>query len=176
MCGCGQPTKIATRTFSKSGHVRGCPVKFIRNHSQRALTNDLHAGVFYVVNDETQCWEWQRAKDRKGYGIASWNGQKGFAHRHYYEQAKGAIPDGYQVDHLCRNPSCVNPNHLEAVLPVENTRRGRSAKLTKEDVAAIRLLASCKTYEELGREYGVTSSAINQVVNFRSWKDVDSAA
>lgn len=45
------------------------------------------------------------------------------AHRITYEDAVGPIPDGWHVDHLCFNPRCVNPAHLEAVPPDENTRR-----------------------------------------------------
>lgn len=45
-------------------------------------------------------------------------------HREFFIWAGGRIPDGHQVDHLCRRPGCVNPNHLEAVTPRENTLRG----------------------------------------------------
>jgi len=49
-----------------------------------------------------------------------------YAHRWYYEIAYGPIPEGSQVDHLCRNRSCVNPLHLEAVSQQENIARGMS--------------------------------------------------
>ena len=45
------------------------------------------------------------------------------AHRFSYERAKGVIPEGLELDHLCRNPACVNPDHLEAVSGHENVRR-----------------------------------------------------
>ncbi len=47
-----------------------------------------------------------------------------YAHRWAYEQARGAIPDGMHLDHLCRNTLCVNPDHLQAVTARENLRRG----------------------------------------------------
>ncbi len=48
------------------------------------------------------------------------------AHRFAYELLVGLIPVGLQIDHLCRNPSCCNPTHMEPVLPTENLRRGFS--------------------------------------------------
>lgn len=67
-----------------------------------------------------QCWLWMGSRDRKGYGQL-WNKR---AHRLSYEALVGPIPEGLQIDHLCRNPPCVNPAHLEAVTSRENTRRG----------------------------------------------------
>ncbi|MFJ4777405.1 HNH endonuclease signature motif containing protein [Streptomyces sp. NPDC088762] len=51
-------------------------------------------------------------------------GQKRYTHRIMYEQAKGPIPEGLQIDHLCRNRACANPEHLEAVTQKENILRG----------------------------------------------------
>lgn len=59
-----------------------------------------------------------------GYGqFSPVRGTTLYAHRIAYEYAKGAIPEGLQIDHLCRNTRCVNPEHLEAVTPRTNTRR-----------------------------------------------------
>lgn len=52
---------------------------------------------------------------------------KVYAHRWIYEQVVGAIPDGYEVDHVCKVGMCVNPDHLEAVTHAENLRRERMA-------------------------------------------------
>ncbi len=79
------------------------------------------------ANDEnTGCWNWLNCKDKWGYGIV-WSAvskKTFYAHRFVYEIAKGKIPKGLQIDHLCRNPSCVNPSHLEAVTQKENCLRG----------------------------------------------------
>lgn len=48
-----------------------------------------------------------------------------YAHRWIYEQVVGPIPEGYEVDHTCRRPMCVNPKCLEAVTQAENNRRNR---------------------------------------------------
>jgi hypothetical protein len=57
-------------------------------------------------------------------------GKKVLVHRWFYEQANGPIPDGLELDHLCRNPRCCNPAHLEAVTHAENMARGKAAQQT----------------------------------------------
>jgi hypothetical protein len=72
------------------------------------------------------CWEWSACKDRHGYGII-WDTPTGNnlrAHRVVYEALVGPIPSGLVLDHLCRNPSCVNPTHMEPVTHRENILRG----------------------------------------------------
>lgn len=76
------------------------------------------------------CWEWTAAKMKYGYGRFRSGGsyENGgrivFAHRWAYEYLRGPIPAGLVLDHLCRNPSCVNPDHLEPVTSGENVLRG----------------------------------------------------
>ncbi len=70
------------------------------------------------------CWTWQAAKVGSGYGRVHWGGWVQQAHRVAYELLVGPIPDGLHLDHLCRNPGCVNPAHLEPVTPGENVLRG----------------------------------------------------
>lgn len=74
------------------------------------------------------CWVWTGARNAKGYGVTSSIEQERLVHRAMYRLLVGPIPDGYFVDHLCRNPSCCNPAHLEPVTPGENTRRGLEAR------------------------------------------------
>lgn len=70
------------------------------------------------------CWRWTGAKNERGYGRVTIAKVAAYAHRAAYTEAVGPIPDGLHLDHLCRNPSCINPDHLEPVTPLENTRRG----------------------------------------------------
>ena len=70
------------------------------------------------------CWEWTACKLKKGYGRIKQNGVKYSAHRISWEMKNGKIPKGLQIDHLCRNTSCVNPDHLEPVTQKENILRG----------------------------------------------------
>lgn len=72
------------------------------------------------------CWLWTRSKDSGGYGMF-WNGKRlGLAHRVAYELLSGEIPKGLQIDHLCRNRACCNPEHMEPVPQSVNTLRGNN--------------------------------------------------
>lgn len=72
---------------------------------------------------EGACWPWYAFIDPQGYGR---HGRTSMAHRVVYEALVGPIPEGLQLDHLCRNRSCVNPAHLEPVTMHENIVRGAS--------------------------------------------------
>jgi hypothetical protein len=79
------------------------------------------------VFNNTPCWEWVGAKGWKYYGTLKINHANQMAHRWAYEYFIGNIPDGHEIDHLCRNRSCVNAMHLEAVTAKENILRGEGA-------------------------------------------------
>lgn len=69
------------------------------------------------------CWYFTGKRNRKGYGQA---GMHGPAHRYYYRELVGPIPEGLTIDHLCEVTYCVNPAHMEPVTVQENTRRARA--------------------------------------------------
>ena len=73
------------------------------------------------------CWLWHGTKNNMGYGKLT-RGRRGeglvYAHRLAYELFVGPIPEGLTIDHLCRTPACVNPQHLEPTTMRENHLRG----------------------------------------------------
>ncbi len=79
-----------------------------------------------------ECWVWIGYADRLGYGRFRRPAEGGrgglcMAHRFAYEMLVGPVPEGLELDHLCRNRGCCNPAHLEAVTHLENMRRGAHA-------------------------------------------------
>ena len=82
-----------------------------------------------AVDPDTGCWNWRGSKGgfKRGYGIFSFRGRVVLAHRFSYRVRRGAIPfETPHLDHLCRNPGCANPDHLEPVTNKENALRGVS--------------------------------------------------
>ena len=74
--------------------------------------------------DPMGCWIWKDSKSRAGYAQFFTQGRRPVAHRVSYELFVGPIPEGLDLDHLCRNTSCVRPTHLEPVTRRENLVRG----------------------------------------------------
>lgn len=70
------------------------------------------------------CWDWTGTKTDDGYGRVHTDAGMRVAHRVIYELLVGEIPEGHDLDHLCRNRACCNPQHLEPVTRRENLLRG----------------------------------------------------
>lgn len=76
-----------------------------------------------------ECWVWRNIAPG-AYASFRWFAREYPAHRMSLRDAGVKVPDGMDVDHLCRNPSCVRPEHLEVVTRAENIRRGKKGNRT----------------------------------------------
>ena len=88
------------------------------------MTDADEAKIMSKVCVVESCWLWTGSLNSSGYAFTTVGGTHQGAHRVMYEHRHGPIPRGLHIDHLCRNRSCVNPGHLEAVTPSVNNRRG----------------------------------------------------
>ena len=91
-------------------YLRGAPVR------ERFMS--------HVVVQSNDCWQWV-AHSQRGYGMFKWDGHVYRAHQAAYMLWVGEIPPGLELDHLCCNKGCVNPQHLEPVTHRENMNRRR---------------------------------------------------
>ncbi len=110
---------------------------------------------------ETGCWEWQGSLTRKGYGQfhvgSRRDGSRRMVRAHIfaYETEIGIIPEGLQLDHLCRNHACVNPAHLEPVTGSVNCRRGLTG-------ANMKLREGAKTHCPKGHPYDSRNTLVRK--------------
>jgi hypothetical protein len=139
-----------------------------------------------------ECWEWQAARVRHGYGRIGTGVGRGIdgAHRVSWQLHFGPIPAGMSICHTCDNPPCVNPVHLFVGTQDENwadmRTKGRgsepphrlgeavnTAVLTEATVRICReRYAAGERTTDLAREFGVNQSTIKRVVSRKTWKHV----
>jgi hypothetical protein len=136
--------------------------------------------IGHTVEDrgyETPCWIANKKPQENGYVVLPWhkdgeeNSTRIGAHRLAYMRGKGPIPEGFHIDHLCRVPTCINPDHLEAVLPVENVRRSSQTKLNPDLVREIR--TSSETGIAIANRLGVSRALISRVRQGIAWRDIE---
>lgn len=90
------------------------------------MNSALEDRFWSKVDKSGPCWLWLASTDGRGYGKINVGGKLVPAHRLSFIWSLGSIPDDKQLDHLCRNHRCVNPNHLEPVTQQVNPLRGET--------------------------------------------------
>jgi len=130
---CVNPSHLVPMTQSENAKFKKKP-QIITKYSFQRKRRDPHLtriGIFGKIRAITDkikftdgCHIWTGAKNQLGYGRITIFGKSKQAHRVIYELVKGPIPEGLVLDHKCKNPSCVNTEHLEPVSQLENVRRG----------------------------------------------------
>ncbi len=120
----------------------------------------------------TPCWIWDRTLVH-GYGqtrIVGADGLKNvaiYAHVWLWNMVNEPVPDGLQLDHLCKIRKCCRPDHLEIVTNAENVRRSSKAKLTYAAVAEIR--TNMKSGLDYAAQFSVSPQAISHVKRGKTW-------
>ena len=99
-----------------------------------------------IPEPNSGCWIWIGALRKGDYGQIVIDGKKKLAHRISYEIHKGPIPEGMELDHICRMHQCINPDHLEAVSHRVNVLRG----------AAPSAVHAAKTHCSKGHEFSAS--------------------
>jgi hypothetical protein len=150
----------AYREANREKHIAYCRNYWRKHHPPKPQK------PFYEV-EESGCWNWLKYRNGEGYGVAWHEGRTILAHRFYYENKYGFVPKGLELDHLCRNRGCVNPDHVEPVTHLENLLRGKKTKLTPQIVQRIR--TSTLSGADLGRLYSVTAECIYAIRKGRTW-------
>lgn len=106
--------------------ARGRPRRFKPGHNAHGRpSRPLQERLWWRVNKTGTCWLWTDKPDSNGYGvIVLEDGRNYKVHRVVYELCVVPIPKGLEIDHLCRNRICVNPEHMEPVTTRVNIMRG----------------------------------------------------
>jgi len=181
-CGCNRDTTIAQDTDRSNWKLTGVPRQFIRGHAHALTMNPEYAerDCGYL----TPCWIWMRGRGSINeyglqYGVARRPGEgiPTSSHRYVYEKIIGAdsIPDGYDLDHLCRITLCCNPDHIEPVTHEENVRRGTNTRLTPEGVRRMfQLRAQGVTFRAITEEFEISMSHAMKIIYGKKWKGIGS--
>ena len=136
----------------------------------------------HVSHRGDPCLIWPFGGNGNGYGRIQYEGTSRYPHRVMCQLTHGPAPSrGYQAAHKCGNRECVNPEHLrwldQSGNEIDKVAHGRDnrgekhplATLTEADVRQIRALAGSLTHREIGRRFGVGSTAVCRILNRTRW-------
>ena len=180
----------------KRWHKYGDPL-FVKQHRrEHGTTVDLaYIKSQCVIDGETGCWLWQRARDTHGYGLIGIDGKTPRVHRVAWELKNGPIPEGEEILHKCpvipRNKNCCNPDHLKAGPHSENmndddmieyrrsslNRRMNRRKTMKladhECLSIVDQYNAGVTQTALAERHGVSQTIISKLINRKTYKHLE---
>lgn len=156
-CGCGEQTEISKYTDRSHGYVKGEPRRYKRGHQ----TAKPQEWKLVDTGYETPCHIWVGGKSGK-YG---WARGYGHAHKLFWEQENGPVPEGMVIHHLCHQPSCVNVSHMQLKTLREHRllhpEARRDSDLSDEDIALIR--AGGLSLREVAKLVGISKTHAGRV-------------
>lgn len=135
------------------------------------MPESLKAAYLANIIRREGCWAWNGTKHDCGYGLVLIAGERAYAHRLSYELHKGPIPAGHVVLHLCHNPECTNPDHLEHGTQKQNMRTSLVAgrlqrRIPLGDMPSLhQARADGVTLQGIADRYGCTKQAVRHMLN-----------
>lgn len=178
-CGCGQKTTIPKKSNTKMNRFKGVPMRYVRGHNPIDQSYKSKPRLKTEYSEEargykTPCWIWSGKPTDSGHGQIRRNGKLIGVHRYYYERENGPIAPGLHLHHLCEQPSCIRPSHLQPLTPAEHAHTKKNTKLTVEKVREMRTLYASGewSYSRLARRYDVSVRACFQAVKGERWGSV----
>lgn len=167
-------------TFYKNGNqiAKFCSLR-CKGIASRGERTDLRERFYGKVKKTATCWLWTAATNDLGYGKIRIKGRNEKAHRVAYNLEHGDLSLTDVVLHLCDNPTCVNPKHLQKGTQQENISDMRAkrrhahgevsySKLTTEDVFEIR--ADTRSQRVIAETYGVVQQTICAIKSGKTWQ------
>lgn len=130
------------------------------------------------IDKSGDCWIWLGYKNARGYGTATVDKKFYRIHRAMYELHKGEVPLGLELDHLCKNTSCVNPDHLEAVTHRENILRANMSKPrpNRRKYHEIKPCPCCGKLAPMGKAYcneRCRNTYLNRMMRLKTIKEAE---